>query len=78
MKTYRVSPYGGGSYTVSINDRGVVDVDGLSPETAESLKLSVKRHMDRRGLPATTALGLVVGSYATVEVAANESVSDNV
>lgn len=67
MKTYRVTTYGDSVYTVSLDDNGVVDVDGLLPATAEGLKASVSRHMERRGLPAVTALGLAVGSYSDVE-----------
>lgn len=67
MKTYRVTTYGGSVYTVSLNDDGVVDVDGLMPPSAESLKEAVNRHMEKRGLPAVTALGLAAGSYSHVE-----------
>lgn len=69
MKTYKVTTYGDGSYTVSLDDTGVVDVDGLLSDTVEGLKASVARHMKRRRLSAVTALGLAAGPYSHVEEA---------
>lgn len=77
MKTYRITTYGDATYTVSLNDDGIVDVDGLLPETANNLKASVERHMERRGFPAITALGLAVGRYSEVEEVTDESVTDS-
>lgn len=76
MKTYRVETYGESHYTVSLDDDGVVDVDGLLPESAENLKASVARHMERRNLKAITALGLAVGPYSQV-TESDESVTDS-
>ena len=78
MKTYRVDTYGDGSYTVSLDDDGVVDIDGLLPASAEGLKASIVRHMERRRLPAVTALGLAVGPYSYVTELDDESVTDSV
>lgn len=77
MKTYKVTTYGEATYTVSLNDDGVVDVNGLLPETADNLKASVERHMERRGLSAIVALGLAVGRYSEVEEVTDESVTDS-
>lgn len=78
MKTYKITTYGGGlTYTVSLDDDGgVVSANGLSGLALGSLKTSVARHMNKHGLPATVALGLAVGPYSSVEVAAEASVSD--
>jgi hypothetical protein len=77
VKNYKVTTYGEATYTVSLNDDGIVDVDGLLPETANNLKASVERHMERRNLPAITALGLAVGRYSEVEEVTDESVTDS-
>ena len=76
MKTYKVTAYRGGAYTVSLDDSGVVDVNGLLPDAANNLKWSVRRNMDRRGLSPIVALGLVAGSYSTVSEVDIASVSD--
>lgn len=78
MKTYKVTTYGEATYTVSLDDDGVVDVDGLLPETADNLKASVERHMERRGLSAIVALGLAVGRYSEVSEVTDEPVTDSV
>lgn len=77
MKTYRITTYGESHYTVSLDDNGVVDVDGLLPQTAENLKASVVRHMERRNLPSITALGLSAGPYSLVEEVDPEAVTDS-
>ena len=76
MKTYKITTYGGGVYTVSLDDSGVVDVNGLLPDDANNLKWSVSRNMDRRGLSPIVALGLVAGSYSTLSEVDLSSVSD--
>ena len=76
MRTYKVITYGDNVYTVSLDDNGVVDVDGLLPGTAENLKASVSRNMERRGLSPIVALGLAVGSYSTVTEVDADPVSD--
>jgi hypothetical protein len=67
MKTYKVSTYNdAGAYTVSLNDDGIVDVDGLTPQASENLKFSVDRFMTKHNLPAITALGKAAGPYSFV------------
>jgi hypothetical protein len=79
MKNYKVTTYGDelSDYTVSLDDNGVVDVDGLLPETAENLKMSVTRHMNKRGLPAVTALGQAIGPYSHLTEVDSGSVTDS-
>lgn len=77
MKTYKVLTYGEASYTVSLDDDGVVDVDGLFPDTVESLKAAVSRHITKRGLSPVTALGLAVGPYSQVTEVDEASVTDS-
>lgn len=76
IKTYEVSTYGGRPYTVSLDDDGIVDVDGLLPASANNLKEAVNRHMERRGLPPIAALGLAIGSYSHLTEVDDESVTD--
>lgn len=65
MKTYRVNTYNDKTtYDVTIDDEGVVDVDGLLPNSAEALKESVARYVEQRGLMPVVALGLAIGSYS--------------
>ncbi len=65
-KVYTVTTYDNkASYSVTLDETGVVEAD-LPPTALEDLKFSVKRNMDRYGLPAITALGRVVGSYSFV------------
>lgn len=77
MKTYRVTTYGEKTYTVSLDDDGVVDVDGLLPDTTERLKAAVKRHMERRNLSPVTSLGLVIGAYSELTEVDDDSVADS-
>lgn len=67
MKTYQVKGYDDRDlYTVSIDDNGVVDVDGLMPQGTELLKYDVERHIGR-GLTATVALQKAIGAYSHLE-----------
>lgn len=67
MRTYKITTFNGEStYDVTIDETGVVSVNGLPSTTAGDLKSSVSRHMKRHGLPPATALGVSVGSYATI------------
>ena len=76
-KVYQVTTYQDKeTFTVTLNESGVVDVDGLSSELAASLVASVKRFVDRYGLPPITALGKAVGPYSLVTDADAEPVSD--
>lgn len=67
MKTYKVTTYNDkSSYTVSLDDDGVVDVDGLLPASAENLKFSVARRIERSGLSPLAALGQATGGYSHI------------
>lgn len=62
--TYEVATYDGRtSYMVTIDDDGVIKVDGLTPSGAEVLEFGVLRHIGR-GLPAVQALQKAVGAYS--------------
>lgn len=77
MTTYTVTTYQDkATYKVTLDETGVVAVDGLTADTAETLKSSVARYMHRNGLPATTALGLAIGPYSFATEADEEPVSD--
>lgn len=77
MRTYSVKTYQDqATYTVTIDETGVISADGLPDDAVENMKASVARHMARNKLPAVTALGLVVGPYSTVRLVDAESVSD--
>lgn len=77
MKTYRITSNNSASYTVTLDDSGVVDVDGISPSLGEILKLSVENYMKSYDLPLLRALGKAIGPYATaVEIDTETSVSD--
>lgn len=75
MKTYVVTTYGNGSYTVDLDENGVVKVDGLLYANADGLRLSVRRHMEKRGLSPIMALRMSVGPYSSISEAENSSVS---
>lgn len=76
MKTFRVVTYNqDATYTVSLNESGVVDVDGLPADSAENLKASVARYIKKRGLMPVMALDLAVGSYSHLEDV-DDSVAD--
>ncbi len=78
MKTYEITTYDEtATYTVTLNEVGVVDVEGLLPETAENLKATVARHMTRRRLRSITALGLAVGPYSHVKEVDPGAVADS-
>jgi len=66
MKNYLVTGPGGGTYTVTLDDSGVVRVDGLFPSSAELLKHGVNRFMTRNKISSLRALSLVAGSYSWV------------
>lgn len=77
MKTYKVTSHNETGYTVTLDDHGVVDVDGLLPPTAEMLKSAVEHYMDTYDLPLLKAFGKAIGPYATAqEVDTEVSVSD--
>lgn len=77
MKTYKVTSHNETGYTVTLDDHGVVDVDGLLPSTSEMLKLSVEHYMKTYNLPLLTAFGKAIGPYATAqEIDTQTSVSD--
>jgi hypothetical protein len=78
VKTYRVTTYKDkATYTVSLDDSGVVDVDGLFPETAEALKTTVSGNIERRSLSPITALQVAIGSYSFLEEVSDDSVADS-
>jgi len=67
MTTYKVSTYEDkATYTVEMDETGVVSVDGLSDSATELLQYSVKRHMDNLRLSPAKALGKSVGPYSFV------------
>lgn len=77
MKSFRISSTGKASYTVTLDDHGIADVDGLLPATAEMLKMTVRHYMDTYKMPLLLALGKAIGPYATAEeIDAETSVSD--
>jgi hypothetical protein len=77
MKRYKVTSNSKSFYSVTLDDHGVVDVDGLLPATAETLKSAVERYMKRYNLPLLRAFGKAIGPYATAqEVDTETSVSD--
>lgn len=77
MKTFRVVTYNqDATYTVSLDDNGVVDVDGLPADSAENLKASVARYIEKRGIMPILALDLAVGSYSHLEDV-DDSVTDS-
>lgn len=77
MKTYRITTYNNkATYTVSIDETGVVKADGLTGLALGSLKTTVTRYMTKHGFSAETALGLAVGPYSTVDVENDGAVSD--
>lgn len=66
-RTFEVTgPAGGPSYRVTLDETGVVDVDGLLPESVERMKRSVEQTMQRHRLPVLRAFGHVAGSYSTI------------
>ena len=73
MKTYLVTGPGGGTYTVALDDFGVVAVDGLPPSSVELLRFGVNRSMTRHKVSALKALGRVAGSYSSVTEVGEES-----
>jgi hypothetical protein len=76
-KVYRVTTYQDKeTFTVTVNEGGVVAVDGLSPALAASLVASVKRFIDRYGLAPVTALGKAVGPYSFVTDVDEDPVPD--
>lgn len=77
MKTYKIHSHADKvTYSVSLDETGVVETDGLSDNLSDLLKHSVERHMTKRGLSAIMALGLAVGPYSTVTEADEAAVSD--
>lgn len=65
MRTYKVTTYDDKTtYRVSIDDDGVVDVDGLLPKGAETLKFAVERHIKVHKLSPVVALQKAVGAYS--------------
>lgn len=77
MKSFKVTSHNQASYTVTLDDHGVADVDGLLPSSAEMLKLSVGHYMETYNLPLLKAFGRAIGPYATAhEVDTEVTVSD--
>jgi len=77
MKTYRVTSNNKAGYLVTLDDHGVVDVDGLLPSSAEMLKMSVAHYMKTYNLSLLQAFGKAIGPYATAqEIDTETSVSD--
>lgn len=77
MKTYKVTSNNEAGYTVTLDDHGVADVDGLLPASAEMLKMTVQHYMKTYNLPLLKAFGKAIGPYATAqEVDTETSVSD--
>jgi hypothetical protein len=77
MKTYKVTSNNDSSYSVTLDDHGVVDVDGLLPSTAEMLKMTVDHYIKTYNLPLLRAFGKAIGPYATAhEIDTEVSVSD--
>lgn len=75
MATYKVSTYNDKTtFTVVLDESGVIGSDDLPADMLENLKMTVERRMSRNGLPAPTALALAVGSYSYVEE--TDSVAD--
>lgn len=75
-KTYKISTYEDkATYTVTVDETGVISADGISEEATAELQESVSRLMKRYNLSPTTALDRVVGSYSTLsEVAGGDVV----
>jgi hypothetical protein len=66
MNTYLVSTYGDeATYTVTLDESGVSNVEGLPTDAVALLQYSVKRHITN-GLSPITALSKSVGPYSTV------------
>lgn len=77
-KTYKVTTYqDAATYTVTLDDTGVVSATELSEKAVEDLKNSVTRLMTRYGLTPVVALSRVVGSYSTVTDAEDVPVADS-
>lgn len=65
MKTYTVTTYDSkATYTVTLDETGVVSATELSESAVEQLKSSVSRLMSRYKLSPVVALDRVVGSYS--------------
>ena len=72
MSTHLVSTYGDqATYTVELDDSGVVSVDGLPKQSEDELKYAVSRYIEN-GLSPVAALGKYVGSYSFVTDAASQ------
>ncbi len=77
-KTYVITTYQDKeTYTVTLNEKGVVDVDGLPSDLAASLAFTVKRFMGRYEMAPITALGKAVGPYSVVTEVDGGPVTDS-
>jgi hypothetical protein len=77
MKTYIVTTYQDkATYTVTLDDTGVVSATELSDSAIEQLKSSVSRLMNRYNLSPVTALDRVIGSYSTLTEQTDSAVAE--
>lgn len=75
-KTYTISTYADkATYTVTLDDTGILSAEGISEGATDELRDSVARLMKRYNLAPVTALDRVIGSYSTVSEVAASSVT---
>lgn len=66
MSTYLVTTYDdAATYSVVLDETGLVEAEGLSDESTQALAQSVARYM-RHGVSPAAALGRAVGPYSFV------------